>query len=575
MGDYDVIVIGAGPAGCQLGYFLEKAKRNYAILEASQHPGNFYNTMPKHRYLISLNKRFNGCPEPEFNMRHDWNSLITDEYKPLFRDYSDKLFPQADSLVKYVRDFVDMYGLNIKYNNRVICVDKEGDTFKIKTAGNDCYRAKAVVMALGACGPVIPKDIEGIELADSYEGHDINLDLYENKRVGIIGKGNSAFETADHLAGHAAFIHVFAKEPVKHAWHTHFVGDLRAVNNNIFDMYQLKSLHSILALSPTKISKNADGTFKVLLKEDGPHWKTPGSYTMEATYDYIIRACGWRYVKDEMFTDRTRPEMCAKNKYPQMNSNWESTTCENLFFAGTCMAGRDRKAASGFIHGFRYNCRVLFHLLEQRFKGVPLPAREFMITKGQELLDFATFVCKRFSTTDSLYQMQGYLGDCITFTGEGLQYQFELPLPYIEEKKKGKYFTCHLTYGFHKYPQHIQAVDFIRASEDRECGKSLHLIVKYFEDGELKDELEMDETLLVRYDELDFPVGAKNWQSQRNYLANFFNKFLKVTDEEYPIDSFGYEIFPWPSEKANKYLEIQKSQDTPCKMIHMFQQMKA
>lgn len=36
---WDYIVVGAGPAGLQLGYFLEKAKRNYIILERNSIPG--------------------------------------------------------------------------------------------------------------------------------------------------------------------------------------------------------------------------------------------------------------------------------------------------------------------------------------------------------------------------------------------------------------------------------------------------------------------------------------------------------------------------------------------------------
>ena len=31
--NYDYIIIGAGPAGLQLGYFLHKAKKNYVIIE--------------------------------------------------------------------------------------------------------------------------------------------------------------------------------------------------------------------------------------------------------------------------------------------------------------------------------------------------------------------------------------------------------------------------------------------------------------------------------------------------------------------------------------------------------------
>jgi protoporphyrinogen oxidase len=45
----DYVVIGAGPAGLQLGYFLQQAGRDYVVLEAGPAAGTFYNTFPRHR----------------------------------------------------------------------------------------------------------------------------------------------------------------------------------------------------------------------------------------------------------------------------------------------------------------------------------------------------------------------------------------------------------------------------------------------------------------------------------------------------------------------------------------------
>ena len=51
---------------------------------------------------------------------------------------------------------------------------------------------------------------------------------------------------------------------------------------------------------------------------------------------------------------------------------WESSV-KNLFFIGAPMQSIDREAASGFIHGFRYNIRTLSNLLQERYLKVPLP----------------------------------------------------------------------------------------------------------------------------------------------------------------------------------------------------------
>ena len=113
MQHHDTIIVGAGPAGLQMGYFLEQAGRDYLILEATADAGAFFTQQPRHRTLISLNKRFNYFPEPEFNMRHDWNSLLTEEYDFLFRDYSKELYPHAEDIVRYLNDFAEKYALQL------------------------------------------------------------------------------------------------------------------------------------------------------------------------------------------------------------------------------------------------------------------------------------------------------------------------------------------------------------------------------------------------------------------------------------------------------------------------------
>lgn len=57
---YDYLVLGAGPAGVQTGYFMDKNNRDYLILERNLNPGSFFNVFSKHRKLISINKVYSG-----------------------------------------------------------------------------------------------------------------------------------------------------------------------------------------------------------------------------------------------------------------------------------------------------------------------------------------------------------------------------------------------------------------------------------------------------------------------------------------------------------------------------------
>lgn len=51
--------------------------RDYIIFERNSNAGSFFEKFPRHRKLISLNKRFvREGRAADFAFRHDWNSLI-------------------------------------------------------------------------------------------------------------------------------------------------------------------------------------------------------------------------------------------------------------------------------------------------------------------------------------------------------------------------------------------------------------------------------------------------------------------------------------------------------------------
>ena len=52
-------------------------------------------------------------------MRHDWNSLLSDNEDMLMRHYSQDFFPKKETLVTYLNDFTKTFDLNVKYNTKV------------------------------------------------------------------------------------------------------------------------------------------------------------------------------------------------------------------------------------------------------------------------------------------------------------------------------------------------------------------------------------------------------------------------------------------------------------------------
>src|SRR5215469_3443919 len=199
---YKYIILGAGPAGLQMGYFLKHNKLDYLILEKSTQAGAFFKKYPKHRTMISINKKYNFFDEEEFNWRHDWNSLLSEDPDMRFTRYTDDLFPSADDYCRYLNDFAARFDLRIRYGTEVIRISRpEGDSFKLSTATSEEFSCEVLLLALGTIEPMIPDQIDGIGLATGYEDQTLDLEAYRNKRVAIIGQGNSAFETAKHIAG--------------------------------------------------------------------------------------------------------------------------------------------------------------------------------------------------------------------------------------------------------------------------------------------------------------------------------------------------------------------------------------
>ena len=568
----DFLIVGAGPAGVQMAYFLEKAGRDYVVLEASATAGSFYSKFPRQRTMISINKRFNYFSEADFNLRHDWNSLLSDDPELLFTHYSKKLYPDADDIVTYISDFCEKFHLKIKFNHRVVSIKKDDQgNFVLKTRSGDSFGCRWLLMATGAVKPHMAPEIKGIDQVEGYHDYVADPSYYENKRVAIIGRGNSAFEVANSLAGHAAIINILVEKKVKHAWETHFVGDLRAINNTILDMYQLKSLHATVGFRVIAVEKNASGSFTLLVEEDLPHWKKPGTTRTRITYDHVICCTGWKFIDMDIFQENIRPEMDAKNKYPKLDPAWESSV-PGLFFIGTAMAARDRKAASGFIHGFRYNIRTCHRLLENRFFGRELPRKTFALTNERDLSHLAQFLIHRLSTVSALYQMNGYLCDALVLEGNNAHLYFELPKDFVLQEQPfcglDQLNIITLEYGFHKYPENISPLDFIHPadSENVGCSAFLHPVIRLFQKGDFRDEVILGESLVVRYDFYDYEENVSD--VHKHSLMNFFNRQCKVSDKVFDEEKYldGTHT-PWPENRVKEVKAQLAEQKTPCKFM--------
>jgi hypothetical protein len=88
---------------------------------------------------------------------------------------------------------------------------------------------------------------------------------------------------------------MIARSRIRNAYQTHYVGDIRALNNDLLDTYQLKSLDGFLDLDLEKISliKVED---KYYLAELNASLNDPDvQINSRVGYDKVIRCLGFQF----------------------------------------------------------------------------------------------------------------------------------------------------------------------------------------------------------------------------------------------------------------------------------------
>uniref|UniRef100_A0A5F9CYM9 FAD-dependent oxidoreductase domain-containing protein 2 n=1 Tax=Oryctolagus cuniculus TaxID=9986 RepID=A0A5F9CYM9_RABIT len=469
----DYCVLGAGPAGLQMAYFLQRAGRDYTVLERAPGPGSFFARYPRHRKLISINKRYTGRSNAEFNLRHDWNSLLSHDPRLLFKHYSAAYFPDAGDMQRYLGDFAGRLGLRVQYNTTVlhVALDKDrrawnGHYFVLTDHKGRVYRCRVLLVATGLSVPN-RVDFPGSEHLEGYESVSVDPEDFVGQNVLILGRGNAAFETAENILGVTNFIHMLSRSRVRLSWATHYVGDLRAINNGLLDTYQLKSLDGLLEsdLTDLAILKDREGKFHVTLKffveEAGTNQSADAvtlpqddsdNFAMRVAYDRVIRCLGWNF-DFSIFNESLRLSSGSEfsRKYPLIRASYEAKGSRGLFVLGTASHSVDyRKSAGGFIHGFRYTVRAVHRLLEQRHHGVAWPATQHPITQ------LTSSVLRRVNEASGLYQMFGVLADVILVQENATAFEYleEFPTQMLAQlesltgrRARHGLFVVHMEYG--------------------------------------------------------------------------------------------------------------------------------
>lgn len=528
---YDHVVIGAGPAGLQLGWALEKAGRDYVILEAADTVGAFFTKLPRSRGLVSYNRVCNLYDDPELFLRGDWNSLLCDG-ELRFSDYSQALYPSADELVAYLRDFADHFDLRIQLDTSVEEISRGDDGAFVVRTSRGTISGRSVVIATGVSAPYVPQ-IPGIDLVtEAYENVSLDAADFEGQRVLVIGKGNSALEFVEEIIDGPTLIHVASPNSIRFAWDTRHPGHARANYLRLMDTYQLKLLSGSLDCTIDAIAKDGD-EFVV----DVTYSHADGE-TETLVYDRVVRATGFAF-DDSVLSPDCRPDRTHRGRLPAMTSAWEAEGVPDLWFAGTLMQTRDfKKTSSAFIGGFRYNIRTLAHFLDARYHDEDLPTRPLPV--DVEALTEATLA--RVCRSSGLWLQFGYLCDLLVVdTATGVAHYLEdLPVDLVDERRAELGETWfRITFEWGEGEGDVFAVQRHPNHGAADQSRFLHPIIRRFDHETLVEEHHLLEDLFGMY-RASGVVGAfrsKNGRTPEEYhveeheqpLRDFYDRHLEMS----------------------------------------------
>ena len=159
---YDIIIVGAGPAGLTAAIYARRAQKNVLVLEAKSYGGQIINTLDIENYPVE--SHISGF------------------------DFATKLYNQVKDL-----------NAEIKFEKVVEIKLNENDKEVITTKNS--YHAKTVILATGLENRKL-----GVEKEEELIGKGISYcatcdgAFYKKKKVAVVGGGNTALEDALYLS---------------------------------------------------------------------------------------------------------------------------------------------------------------------------------------------------------------------------------------------------------------------------------------------------------------------------------------------------------------------------------------
>ena len=171
---YDLIIVGAGPAGISASLTARKHQLNFVTLEQDSLGGAVF-TYPRAKVVMTapmdlpLHGKVKLSNTSKAELLNLWVSVLTKN------------------------------GISIRETTKVESIEKEGDHFKVTTSQNESLTAARILLTIGRRGTPRKLGVPGEDM-EKVRYRLLDPEIIQNQRIIVVGGGDSAVESAMMLA---------------------------------------------------------------------------------------------------------------------------------------------------------------------------------------------------------------------------------------------------------------------------------------------------------------------------------------------------------------------------------------
>jgi putative YpdA family bacillithiol system oxidoreductase len=170
-GAYDLLIVGAGPAGISAALRACENKLNYLVVEQDGELGGTVSKYPRQKLVMTSPVHF-----------------------PTYGKFKKTELSKED-LIAFWAKVMERADFKVRTGEKVEDIQRSDDGIFTVITGNDRHRTRAVILALGKTGSPRKLGVKGEDLPKVMYRL-IEADHYINKNILVVGGGDSAVEAA-------------------------------------------------------------------------------------------------------------------------------------------------------------------------------------------------------------------------------------------------------------------------------------------------------------------------------------------------------------------------------------------